>query len=163
MKLVTVIVFSKIVGVICSLIMVLSGRSSSDINSEVSSSEDNTSSEIHIQIDDLEGMLNNGNTDSVRDSVSPESGVNKVVSFKKGVKRPNPSVDSSQSDISEIDEGYSSDDEAEGSALAAINRYYDLREDYVGKEDTTVSDSEKASLRCYLYYSLTESESEDDW
>ncbi len=141
--------------------MFLSGRSSADMNSETTHNEDNTTTDIHIQIDSFENSLDNIST--VRESTSSESGVNETVSFKRGVKRSGSCLNSSESDVSESDEGYSSDDEDEGDALAAINRYYNLREDYVGKEGTTVSDSEKASLRHYLYSSLTESESEEDW
>lgn len=152
--------------------MALSGRSSDVVNSETAHSEDNSASEIHIPIDSLESMLNDGNVAPVAESVSPASDVNKTVSSVRGVKRPSPSVDSSQSDISESDEGYSSDDESwssseseesfsgdEGRALAELNESCGYPRDY----EEGLNRSEINSLRQYLYCNLTESESEEDW
>lgn len=154
--------------------MALSGRASDVVNSETAHSEDNSASEIHIPIDSLESMLNNGNVAPAAESVSPASDVNKTVSSVRGVKRPSPSVDSSQSDISESDEGYSSDDESwssgdseesfsddedEGRALAELNESCGYPRDY----EEGLNRSEINSLRQYLYRNLTKNESEEDW
>lgn len=153
--------------------MALSGRASDVVNSETAHSEDNSASEIHIPIDSLESMLNNGNVAPAAESVSPASDVNKTVSSVRGVKRPSPSVDSSQSDISESDEGYSSDDESlsssetgvffsdgenEGRTLAKINRYCNCPEGY----EEGLTESQIRSLREYLSNNFTGSGNEED-
>ncbi len=173
-KLVKVIIFGQIIGVICCLFVVLSGRSQANVNPEPAHNEDNSASEVRIPIDSLERRLNGGNVAPAAESVSPASDVNKTVSSVRGVKRPSPSVDSSQSDISESDEGYSSDDEswsssetgvffsddeAEGRALAKLNESCGYPRDY----EEGLNRSEINSLRQYLYRNLTKNESEEDW
>ena len=207
-----VIIFGKIVGVICSLIMVLSGRSQANVNPEPAYNEDSSASEVCIPIDNLESMLNGGNVNSVVESASPAgdvskaassaSEVNKTVSpinsadqapssasevskavfpinsadqapsSASGVKRLRSPLYFSQSDISESDEGYSSDDESwssseseesfsgdEGRALAELNKGCGYPENC----EKGLDRSEINSLRQYLYCNLTESESEEDW
>ena len=187
-----VIIFGKIVGVICSLIMVLSGRSQANVNPEPAYNEDSSASEVCIPIDNLESMLNGGNVNSVVESASPAgdvskaassaSEVNKTVSpinsadqapsSASGVKRLRSPLYFSQSDISESNEGYSSDDESwssseseesfsgdEGRALAELNKGCGYPENC----EKGLDRSEINSLRQYLYCNLTESESEEDW
>ena len=187
-----VIIFGKIVGVICSLIMVLSGRSQANVNPEPAYNEDSSASEVCIPIDNLESMLNGGNVNSVVESASPAGDVSKAVSSTSevskavspingadqapssasGVKRLRSPLYFSQSDISESDEGYSSDDESwssseseesfsgdEGRALAELNKGCGYPENC----EKGLDRSEINSLRQYLYCNLTESESEEDW
>ena len=187
-----VIIFGKIVGVICSLIMVLSGRSQANVNPEPAYNEDSSASEVRIPIDNLESMLNGGNVNSVVESASPAGDVSKAASSASevskavfpinsadqapssasGVKRLRSPLYFSQSDISESDEGYSSDDESwssseseesfsgdEGRALAELNKGCGYPENC----EKGLDRSEINSLRQYLYCNLTESESEEDW
>ena len=187
-----VIIFGKIVGVICSLIMVLSGRSQANVNPEPAYNEDSSASEVRISIDNLESMLNGGNVNSVVESASPAGDVSKAASSESevskavspingadqapssasGVKRLRSPLYFSQSDISESDEGYSSDDESwssseseesfsgdEGRALAELNKGCGYPENC----EKGLDRSEINSLRQYLYCNLTESESEEDW
>ena len=187
-----VIIFGKIVGVICSLIMFLSGRSQANVNPEPAHNEDNSSSEVRIPIDNLESMLNGSNVSSevesaspagdvskaassaseVSKTVSPINGADQAPSSTSGVKRLRSPSYFSQSDISESDEGYSSDDDSwssseseesfsgdEGRVLAELNEGCGYPRDY----EEGFNRSEVISLRQYLYRNLTESESEEDW
>ena len=182
-KLVKVIIFGQIIGVICCLFVVLSGRSQANVNPEPTHNEDNSASEVRIPIDSLERRLNGGNVAPVAESVSPASeesktaspinGADQAFSFTSGVKRLRSLSCFSQSDISESDEGYSSDDESwssgdseeffsgdedEGRTLAKINRYCNCPEGY----EEGLTEPEKKSLREYLSNNFTGNENEED-
>ncbi len=169
-KLVKVIIFGQIIGVICCLFVVLSGRSQANVNPEPAHNEDNSASEVRIPIDSLERRLNGGNVAPVAESVSPASeesktaspinGADQASSFTSGVKRLRSLSCFSQSDISESDEGYSSDDESwssgdseesfsddedEGRALAELNEGCGYPRDC----EEGLSRSEVISLRRY--------------
>ena len=172
--------------------MFLSGRSQANVNPEPAHNEDSSASEVRIPIDNLESMLNDGNVNSVVESASPAGDVSKAASSASevsktvspingadqapsstsGVKRLRSPSYFSQSDISESDEGYSSDDDSwssseseesfsgdEGRALAELNESCGYPRDY----EEGFNRSEVISLRQYFYRNLTESESEEDW
>lgn len=152
-----VIIFSKIVGVICSLAMVLSGRSQTSVNPEPTHNEDGIASELRAEIGGSFGKnsVNSGKMTVEKDGSSTTSHdsepSSKCSSHDLGPETPhsennpasdvyiqidvlesvsnngNVSSDFSQSDISESDEEYSSEDESWSSS--------DSEEFFSGDED----------------------------